>query len=185
MATVKLYFNVEGLLRKVYRDIAGLPRKVADVNWFAVAGYIDLFTSEWVTNLHILSLFLRFAYPRLKTCWSSSQQDHINSTYPWRSLLNMLSKSRTQGWLAALETLDLTQEKKSWRLTLPIIYERICNIPMYNYYHMTHTAPRALSLQNYWENPCMRAVRDGESRAGKSSPALLGSRTALIRWFYQ
>ena len=32
MATVKLYFNVEGLLRKVYRDIAGLPRKVADVN---------------------------------------------------------------------------------------------------------------------------------------------------------
>ena len=47
------------------------------------------------------------------------------------------------------------------------------------YYHMTRTAPRVLSLQNYWENPCMRPVRDGASRAGKSRPALLGSRTAL------
>ena len=28
-------------------------------------------------------------------------------------------------------------------------------------------------------------VRDGASRAGKSRPALLGSRTALIRGFYQ
>ena len=46
-------------------------------------------------------------------------------------------------------------------------------------YHMTRTAPRALSLQNYWENPRMGAVRDGASRAGKSRPALLGSRTAL------
>ena len=46
-------------------------------------------------------------------------------------------------------------------------------------YHMTRTAPRAPSLQNYWENPRMRAVRDGASRAGKSRPALLGSRTAL------
>ena len=44
---------------------------------------------------------------------------------------------------------------------------------------MTRTAPRALSLQNYWENPRMRAVRDGASRAGKSRPALLGSRTAI------
>ena len=45
---------------------------------------------------------------------------------------------------------------------------------------MTRTAPRALSLQNYWENPRMRAVRDGASRAGKSRPTLLGSRTALL-----
>ena len=30
----------------------------------------------------------------------------------------------------------------------------------------------------------MRAVRDGASRSGKSRPALLGSRTALIRGFY-
>ena len=52
-------------------------------------------------------------------------------------------------------------------------------------YHMTRTAPRALSLQNYCENPRMRAVRDGASRAGKSRPALLGSRTALIRGFSQ
>ena len=44
---------------------------------------------------------------------------------------------------------------------------------------MTRTALRALSLQNYWENPRMRAVRDGASKAGKSRPALLGSRTAL------
>ena len=44
---------------------------------------------------------------------------------------------------------------------------------------MTRTAPRALSLQNYWENPRMRAVRDGTSRAGISRPALLGSRTAV------
>ena len=29
---------------------------------------------------------------------------------------------------------------------------------------MTRAAPRALSLQNYWENPRMRAVRDGASR---------------------
>ena len=46
-------------------------------------------------------------------------------------------------------------------------------------YHMTRTAPRALSLQNYCENPRMRAVRDGTSRAGISRPALLGSRTAV------
>ena len=46
-------------------------------------------------------------------------------------------------------------------------------------YHMTRTAPRALSLQNYLENPRMRAVRDGASRAGKSHPALLGSRKAF------
>ena len=44
---------------------------------------------------------------------------------------------------------------------------------------MTRTAPRALSLQNYRENPRVRVVRDGVSRAGKSRPALLGSRTAL------
>ena len=44
---------------------------------------------------------------------------------------------------------------------------------------MTRMAPRALSLQNYWENPRMRAERDGASRAGESRPALLGSRTAL------
>ena len=53
------------------------------------------------------------------------------------------------------------------------------------FYYMTRTAPRALSLQNYWENPRMRAVRDGASRSGKSRPDLLGSRTALIRGFYQ
>ena len=47
------------------------------------------------------------------------------------------------------------------------------------FYHMARTAPSALSLQNYRENPRMRAVRDGASRAGKSRPALLGSRTAL------
>ena len=44
---------------------------------------------------------------------------------------------------------------------------------------------RALSLQNYWENPRMRAVRD-PSRAGRVFPALLApSRTALIRGFSQ
>ena len=53
------------------------------------------------------------------------------------------------------------------------------------YYHMTRTAPRALSLQNYGENHRMRAVRDDASRAGKSRPALLGLRTALIRGFSQ
>ena len=34
-------------------------------------------------------------------------------------------------------------------------------------------------------NPRMRAVRDGASRAGKSRPALLGSRMALLRGFSQ
>ena len=44
---------------------------------------------------------------------------------------------------------------------------------------------RALSLQNYWENPRMRAVRD-PSRAGRLFPALLAlMRTALIRGFSQ
>ena len=43
---------------------------------------------------------------------------------------------------------------------------------------MARTAPRTLSLQNYWENPRMRAVRDGASRAEKSRTALLGTRTA-------
>ena len=43
-------------------------------------------------------------------------------------------------------------------------------------YYMTRTTPRALSLQNYWENPRMRAVRDGASRSGKSRPDLLRSR---------
>ena len=52
-------------------------------------------------------------------------------------------------------------------------------------YHETSTAPRALSLQNYRENSRMMAVRNGASRAGKSRPALLGSRTALIRGFCQ
>jgi len=47
------------------------------------------------------------------------------------------------------------------------------------------TALRTLSLQNHSENPCMRTVRDGASRAGKSRPALLGSHSALIRGFYQ
>ena len=44
--------------------------------------------------------------------------------------------------------------------------------------HVARTARRALSLQNYWENPRMRGVRDGASRAGKSRAALLGTRTA-------
>ena len=39
------------------------------------------------------------------------------------------------------------------------------------YYHM------ALSLQNYWENPRMRAVRISASRAGKSRTVLLRTRT--------
>ena len=47
-----------------------------------------------------------------------------------------------------------------------------------SFYHMARTAPRALSLQNYWENPCMRAVRISASTAGKSRMALLGTRTA-------
>ena len=46
-------------------------------------------------------------------------------------------------------------------------------------YHMARTAPRALLLENYWENPRMRAVRISASRAGKSRTALLGTRTAL------
>ena len=41
-----------------------------------------------------------------------------------------------------------------------------------------HMAPRGLSLQIYWENPRMRAVRISASRAGKSRTALLGTRTA-------
>ena len=44
---------------------------------------------------------------------------------------------------------------------------------------MTRTAPRTLSLQNYWKNPRIRAVRDGASNAGKNRPALLASRAAL------
>ena len=44
---------------------------------------------------------------------------------------------------------------------------------------MARTAPRALSLQNYWENAYarMRAVRTSASRTGKSHTALLGTRT--------
>ena len=45
-------------------------------------------------------------------------------------------------------------------------------------YHMARTAPRALLLQNYWENARMRAVRISAGRAGKSRTALLGTRTA-------
>ena len=41
------------------------------------------------------------------------------------------------------------------------------------YYHMARTTPRALSLQNYWENPRMRAVRISAGRAEKSRTALL------------
>ena len=43
---------------------------------------------------------------------------------------------------------------------------------------MARTAPRALLLQNHWENARMRAVRISASRAGKSRTALLGTRTA-------
>ena len=43
---------------------------------------------------------------------------------------------------------------------------------------MASTAPRALSLQNYWKNACMRAVHISARRAGKSGTALLGTRTA-------
>ena len=46
-------------------------------------------------------------------------------------------------------------------------------------YHMARTAPRMLSLQNYWEIPRMRAVRISARRAGKSRrTALLGTLTA-------
>ena len=45
-------------------------------------------------------------------------------------------------------------------------------------YHMARTAPRALLLQSYWENPRVRAVRISASRVGKSRTALLGTRTA-------
>ena len=44
---------------------------------------------------------------------------------------------------------------------------------------MTRTAPRAPSLQNYWENPRMRAVREGASRSGKSRPDLRMDLAAL------
>ena len=43
----------------------------------------------------------------------------------------------------------------------------------------TRMALCVLSLQNYGENLCMRAIRNGASRAGKSCSALLGLRTAL------
>ena len=43
---------------------------------------------------------------------------------------------------------------------------------------MARTAPRALSLQNYWENACIRAVCISARRAGKSRTAQLGTRTA-------
>ena len=66
------------------------------------------------------------------------------------------------------------QTRISFKLNASIILSDTC------FYHMTRTAPRALSLQNYRENPRMRAERDGASRAGKSRPALLGSRTALL-----
>ena len=39
-------------------------------------------------------------------------------------------------------------------------------------------APRALSLQNYWENACIRAVCISANRARESRTALLGTRTA-------
>ena len=42
---------------------------------------------------------------------------------------------------------------------------------------MARTAPRALSLKNYWENASKRAVSISASRAGKSLTALLGTRT--------
>ena len=45
-------------------------------------------------------------------------------------------------------------------------------------YHMARTAPRSRSMQNYWENARMRAVRISASRAGKSRTALLGTHTA-------
>ena len=43
---------------------------------------------------------------------------------------------------------------------------------------MSRTAPRALSLQNYWEHARMRAVRISASRAEISRTVLLGTRTA-------
>ena len=54
MGKVKLSFNVTWFLRKVCGGIAPLLRKVT-VNWPAVDIIIDLFTPEWVTNLHIPS----------------------------------------------------------------------------------------------------------------------------------
>ena len=48
-------------------------------------------------------------------------------------------------------------------------------------YHMARTAPRALSLQSYWENPRMRAVRVSASRTGKSRSALLRTRARRAR----
>ena len=44
-------------------------------------------------------------------------------------------------------------------------------------YHMACTPPRTLSMQTYWENARMRAVRISASRAGKSRTALLGTGT--------
>ena len=72
MGKVKLYFNVAGLLLKVYRGIASLLRKVA-VNQSAIdisTCFIHLSVSE---NLHILS-------PNLSTlCVSTTKK----AMYPY------------------------------------------------------------------------------------------------------
>ena len=107
-----------------------------------------------------LALYLQWDLP-----WDNLKVQIYNLHYPALSLL--LKPIQHEVWLV-------------WRTLFLTRYNT--NIA---FYHMTRTAPRALSLQNYWENPRMRAVRDGASKAGKSRPDLLGSRTALIRGFYQ
>ena len=83
MATVKLYFNVEGLLRKVYRDIAGLPRKVADVNWFAVDISTCLHLSEsqicifWVLTIVVSTLRVSTTKNVLKFFSTRPYKQHI------------------------------------------------------------------------------------------------------------
>ena len=83
MATVKLYFNVEGLLRKCYREIAGLPRKVADVNWFAVDVSIRLHLSEsqicifWVLTIVVSTLRVSTTKNVLKFFSTRPYKQHI------------------------------------------------------------------------------------------------------------
>ena len=120
------------------------------VRWFLlVGGFSGQLTIWWRQSLEVT-----FHFP-----------SNARKIRPWA--LNTLAKFRLD-----MITLTVSKDKISLFVSKKekLFRASLINTP---FYHMTRMAPWALSLQNYWENPRMRAVRDGASRAGKkpSGPA--------------
>ena len=132
------------------------------LKWLPLFGFV---TKEFILVAKSFPFWIKTN--SIKLMWYLLCRVHFR--IPWISFLYLHWNHSTSGWY-------FQWSYRNRNHTLLNYYQKACHK---TFYHMTGTAPRALSLQNYRENPRMRAVRDGVSRAGKSRPALLGSCTAL------